>query len=184
MTVNEIFMDLSAHMIKGMMVHDQMADYYDFLSLRGYKRCHEYHYKHESCNYRKLHRYYLNHYNMLIDEAQIDSPEAIPESWYKYRRQDVDPGTKKTAVKSGIMKWVDWEKETKQLFCKAHRELLELHQENAALFVECFIKDVDCELKWAERKLIELSDVEYSLDYILQEQKSLHDKYKKKMKKG
>ena len=40
MTVDEIFSKLSGHMIKGLMIHDQMSDYYDFLSLRGYKRCH------------------------------------------------------------------------------------------------------------------------------------------------
>ena len=31
MTVEEIFRDLSAHMVKGVMIHEQLADYYDFL---------------------------------------------------------------------------------------------------------------------------------------------------------
>ena len=44
MTIEEIFGRISQHMIRGMMTHDQLASYYDFLGLRGYKRCHEYHY--------------------------------------------------------------------------------------------------------------------------------------------
>ena len=63
----------------------------------------------------------------------------------------------------------------------AYRELMTLKEEAAAIFLQEFIEDVDCELKWAERKSIELSDVDYNLGFILGEQKRLHDKYKRKM---
>ena len=35
MTVEEIYAELSAHMIKGIMMHEQLANYYDFLGLEG-----------------------------------------------------------------------------------------------------------------------------------------------------
>ena len=54
MTVEEIFSKVSAHMIKGMMIHDQLASYYDFLNLHGFKRCHDYHYNKEAKAYRAL----------------------------------------------------------------------------------------------------------------------------------
>lgn len=181
MTVEEIFAELSANQIKNLMRHDQMSDYYDFLSLRGYKRCHEYHYKKEMCGYRRLHRYVINHYGKLIEEKRIDDPEAIPSSWYRYNRKEVDANTKRSAVRTGIEKWVAWEKETKELYQKAYRDLMDANEEAAALFLEDYIKDVDCELKWAERKAIELNDVDYSLAFIMGEQKRLHDKYKRKM---
>ena len=44
MTIDEIFAELGAHMIKGLMIHNQMMVYYDFLYLPGYSKCHEYHY--------------------------------------------------------------------------------------------------------------------------------------------
>lgn len=182
MTVEETFSELSAHMIKGLMIHDQMADYYDFLSLSGYKRAHEYHYKKEMCSYRKLHRYFINHFGRLIEERRIEDPEIIPSSWLRYTRKEVDAGTKRNAVKNAIEKWVSWEKETKALFEKSFRDLSAANETAAAIFIQDFIKDVDCELKFAERKQLELEAVDYSLAFIISEQKRLHDKYKRKTK--
>ena len=182
MTTEQIFSELSGHMIKGLMIHDQMSDYYDFLSLRRYKRCHEYHYKKEMCNYRRLHRYFINHFGKLIEEKRIEDPEIIPSSWFRYSRKEVDANTKRTAIKAGIEKWVAWEKETKTLYQEKYRELLENKEEAAAIFLQDLIKDVDCELKWAERKSIELDTVDYNLSLIIGEQTRLHDKYKGKMK--
>lgn len=179
MTVSEIFSALSAHFIKGLMIHDQLADYYDFLSLRGYKRCHEYHFKKETCSYRKLHRYYLNQCDRLIPEQRVDNPNVIPETWYRYAREDVDVQTKKDAVKSGVAKWVDWEEDTLDKLQKAYADLYDIGEPSCAIFIEGFIKDVEQELKYAKRKQIELEDVEYSLPYILDEQKRIHDTYKR-----
>lgn len=181
MTVDEIFKKVSSHFVKGMMIHDKMADYYDFLSLRGYKRCHEYHFKHESCNYRKLHRYYLNHYHRLIEEEDVTPPDIIPNSWYRYTRKEVDVSTKRSAVKTGMEKWVSWEKETKDLLQMACRELAENGEEATVIFMGKLLSDVDCELKWAERKVLDLEAVEYNLGFIIGEQTKLHDKYKRMM---
>ncbi len=35
MTIEEIFSEISKHMIEGIMIHAQMADYYNFLGLKG-----------------------------------------------------------------------------------------------------------------------------------------------------
>ena len=40
MTVEEIFKNLANHMIKGLILHSELANYYDFLNLTGYKKCH------------------------------------------------------------------------------------------------------------------------------------------------
>ena len=178
MTIEDIFSEISAHFIQGLMFHDQMANYYDFLQLRGYKRCHEYHFKTESCNYRKLNRYYLNHYNKLIPEKRVEDPKAIPDNWYMYSRSDVDIQTKKNAIKSGVAKWVSWEKDTKEMLEDFYCEMLELNEISSALFLQEFIKDVDRELKYAERKQLDLASVDYDMTYILGEQKRLHNKYK------
>ena len=182
MSVDEVFKTLSSHIIKGVMLHEQMSDYYDFLNLHGYKRCHEYHGKCEMKTLRKVHKYYINHYNRLIDEEPISNPDAIPSSWYKYTRQDVDANTKRSAVKNGIEKWVAWEQETKDLYEKLYKELMELGEVAAANKLSCYIHDVDSELKHAQRTHIDLLTTDYDIGYILGKQEHLHDKYKEKMR--
>ena len=182
MTVEDIYSKLAAHMIQGLMAHEQLANYYDFLGLKGYKRCHEYHYLEETCNYRKLCRYFINHHNKLIPESEVDNPEIIPQSWYKYSRQDVDTTTLTNAVKNGVSTWVNWEKQTKQLYEEMYKELMDINEVASAMKIKEFICDVDKELKCAERKYLELKAVDYSLEYVISVQHDIHDKYKKKMK--
>ena len=116
MNIEEIYSKINEHMINGLMLHDQLANYYDFLGLKGYKRCHEYHYLHENLNYRALNRYFINHHNKLIPEVKFDNKSVIPVSWYNHIRIDADPATKKEAVKTGLVAWVTWERETKKLY--------------------------------------------------------------------
>ena len=183
MELKEIYSGIASHMISGIMIHEQMANYYDFLGLEGYKRCHEYHMMKEMCNFRSLNRYFINHHNMLIPEDKIENPEMIPMSWYKYTRQDVDATTKRNAVQTGLKAWVDWEKDTKSLYEDMYRELMEIGEVASACKIKEFICDVDCELKKAERYLLNKESANYDMVMIVGEQKRKHDKYKKKLKK-
>ena len=81
MNSEELFAKISAHMVKGIMFHAQMADYYDFLGLRGYKRMHEYHYFEESMMFRALHRYYINNYCKLHQKPYFFVPFQ-PDSFF------------------------------------------------------------------------------------------------------
>lgn len=181
MTVNEIFTHLTSHMVEGMMYHEQMANYYDFLNLKGYKRCHEYHYLMETLNHRKIQRYYINHYQKLIEDGEIRNPNGIPSNWYRHVRQDVDGTTKKNSVKAGIESWVSWEKHTKDLYSELYIELVNLGEISSASELECLICDVDEELKYASRKHLDLMSVDYNISDIILEQDRIHDKYKTKI---
>lgn len=182
MTVEEIFSKLSQHMLKGIMIHEQLANYYDFLALMGYKRCHEYHFLNEICLYRGVCRYFINHYNKLLQYTDTESVEIIPKSWYNYTRQDVDMSTKKNAVKNGFTKWVEWKKETKALYENIYKELVEIGEVAAAMKVKELICDVDSELKKAEREFLYKKSVDFDMIVIVDEQDKLHEKYKKKEK--
>ena len=59
MIIDDIFSKIAAHMIKGLMVHEQLSNYYDFLGLRSYSNDHEEHYILESKSFRNLNRYYM-----------------------------------------------------------------------------------------------------------------------------
>lgn len=183
MTVAEIFKELSAHMIKGLMIHEHLANYYNFLGLCGYKRCHQYHYLAETRAHIRLNNYYLEHHNALIPEAEISNPDVIPANWYRYTRQDVDAGTKKAAVKTGLTMWVNWERETKKLYEQMYKELMDIGEVASAMFIKELLCDVTCELKKAEKYQLNKEATGYDMATIIGEQKSKHDKYKRMMHK-
>ena len=181
MTVEEIYSKIANHMIKGMMTHEQLANYYDFLGLEGYKRCHEYHYIKETCEYRSLCRYFINHHNKLIPYSDVENPNIIPSAWYSHIRDDVDTTTKRNAVKSGLTVWVNWEKETKKLYEDMYNELIKIGEVASAFKVKELICNVDCELKKAERYHLNKKATDYDILLIIEEQHKKHEKYRKKM---
>lgn len=183
MTVEEVFGQITTRQINGFMMHEQLADYYDFLGLKGCKRCHEYHYYEESASFRRISRYYINHYNRLLMEMPVQNKNVIPPAWRSHVRQDVDSSTKRAAVKEALEKWVSWETETKHHYEMMYSELLKMDQIAAAEEVMCLIKDVDKELKVAQRKHLERKADDYDMKNIIDEQQRIHDKYVKKIRK-
>ena len=59
MTCEEIFSKITNHMVKGLMVHEQLSNYYEFLGLPCYSKCHDEHFMKESKMYRKMYHYYI-----------------------------------------------------------------------------------------------------------------------------
>ena len=156
MEVSEIFARMKAHALEGMVFHDEMVRYFSFLNLKSYAELHKEHYEEETKGYQKLCDYYINHYNELIPEQPMNRPDVIPESWYRYRRQDVDTGTRNNAIRVAHGKWVDWERETKSLYEEMCHELMEKGEVAASMFVSCYVTNVDEELAEAERRHIDL----------------------------
>ena len=182
MTLEQIYSELAAHKIKGMMMHENLANYYDFLGLKGYKRCHEYHFLEETCSFRKLNRYYINHHNKLIPEKDVEPLVVIPDSWYKVTRLEVDIATKKSAIKNGLTVWHNWEKETKKLYESMYKELMEINEVASAIYLKDCICDVDKELKQVERYMINKIAIDFDLSVIIPEQHEWHEKYRCKAK--
>lgn len=177
----EVFNEISKRMVQGLMFHEQMADYFDFLNLHGFKRWHENRYIEESCNMRGIHRYAINHCNKLVYDGEIKGTQYIPTSWYNYTRTDVDASTRKQAVKEAFEKWYSWEKETKELYEKLFKKLTDSNKIADANKVNEIIKAVDMELKQVLRKMLEYKAVDYDMAYILYQQPELHEKYEKEM---
>lgn len=169
MSVEQIFRELSAHVLEGVMFHVEMADYYTFLDLRKYAEEHEEHAKSEMTSYRCLCLYYMNHYNQFIEESQFANPGAIPQLWRTYKKQDIDSSAKKQAVKSGVEKWVAWETETKELYQRLYEELENYGDFTAARHVLDLASDVDYELAEAQHKQLALASVDYDLVYIMEQ---------------
>ena len=181
MAVEEIFSLLSAHFVKGLMIHEQMASAYGFLGLWGYQKCQEYHYFEESKNFRELQNYYIKEYNKLIIEIKVENPEIIPQNWYKHTQIDVDVNTKRAAIKDMMKKWVDWEQETKEKLQSFYKELCSLGEINAAREMMFFLDKVDKELKHAQSKYIILESIGYDIVAICAEQSEYRSKYEEKI---
>lgn len=182
MTCAEVFSKIDTHMKSGMILHDQLANYYDFLGLMGFKRLHEYQFLSESACMRGLNRYYINHYNRLIDDGEMHPESVIPANWRGPERRDVGVSTRRAAVKTGMEMWSAWESETKKLYEECYCELCEHKQIAAACKVKALIADVDMECKEAERLLLKLQAIDYDMPTILLMQDELHECYREKEK--
>ena len=180
MIVEEIFSIIAAHMQEGLLVHKQLADIFSFLNLIGYQQCHEYHYFEESYNCRCLHNFYMEHYYKFIPIKEVNNPELIPSSWYKYTQFDVDVSTKRSTIRDMMKHWVDWEKSTKQLFQQMYKELYDIGEIAAASKIEEFLCDVTEELQDAEEKWLKLEAIGYDMGLIMDEQEALYKEYKDK----
>jgi len=181
MTISEIYAKIVQHQIKGLMVHEQMAEYFDFLSLKGYEKCQDCHYYKESKSFRHTVRHFINFHNTLVPALEVDNPEVIPSSWYKYTRDDVDITTKKNAVKNAFEVWRTWEKDTKKLYETLYKECMALNEICAALYIETLVEDVSKELKYVEQECLRLKAIDYDLSVIIPEQETLYEQYKQKI---
>ena len=181
MTIEEIFTKLAAHMVEGIMFHDEVAKAYDFLGLYGFAMCHNYHHMEETEGYLCLSHWYSCHEHKLIKLPELTKTEVIPATWYKYATTDVDTNTKREAVKTLMTKWVEWEKETKKLYQEMRQELCAIGEVAAALKLDCYIKCVDKELIHAEKKHIKFETLNYDISTIIKCQESMKNKFKKKL---
>lgn len=180
-SVESIFSEINARMIAALMLHDQMADYFDFLGMKGYKRLHEYQYFSESMERKKLNQYYINHHNKLIPDIYSGKVAVIPENWITANRISVGKSTKQKGIEEGFHQYHEWESETKYLYEHYASKLREMGAVADAIMVEKLVEDVDQELKKLERIVVDLISSGYDMVYITESQQGLHDKYKEKL---
>lgn len=181
-TASEVFSKISSRLIEGMMLHDRLADYYDFLGLMGFKRIHEYHFLRDSADLRGVKRYYINHFNMLLPDGEVTPEWNIPESWAGHYREDVRIETKKNAVKAGTEKWSEWAHDTKRLYETCYRDLCDIDEIAAACKVKELIMDADMSAKCADRLSVRLKGMDYDMPTISIMQDEIHSEYKEKTK--
>jgi len=206
--LQQLYSELIDRMKQGVEMHEQLADYYGFLNLPGYQKCHEYQMLCELLTYRKAKDAYMKEYNQLVpisnmmngmanmaanngmnnmnnngNNGNYNYREVIPQTWYKYTRYDVDSGTKRTAVKDGFKKWVDYEKDTKQFLTNMVQRLEQQNDRESARKLDYLIDHVQKEIETAEEKMMALENSGYDMNYILQQQEPLKMKYADKIRK-
>lgn len=218
-----LYSELINRMKQGVEMHEQLADYYAFLNLPGYQKCHEYQMLCELLTYRKAKDMYMKEYNQLVQPTYMVSGmlsnmsnmannnqnnnnqnnnnqnnmnnmssmansgknyanNVIPTNWYNYTRYDVDQGTKRTAVKDGFKKWLEYEKETRQYLSQMAQRLEQMNEREAARKLDHLIEHVEKEIATAEDKMMNLESTGYDMNYILQQQEGLKRHYADKIR--
>lgn len=64
--IQQLYSALMDRMRQGAEMHEKLADYYNFLNLPGYQKCHEYHMLCELLTYQKAKDDYMKEYNQLV----------------------------------------------------------------------------------------------------------------------
>ena len=215
--MQSLYSELINRMKQGVEMHDQLSDYYGFLNLPGYQKCHEYQMLCELLTYKKAKHDYMKEFNQLVQNYNTmygltnmnnnsgntpmgnnaapnnqmngmsnmnhtDYTQVIPQSWYKYTRYDVDANSKRNAVRDGYKKWLDYEKETKEFLTQMEQKLEQAGDRESARKLDYLIDTVQKEIEGAEEKMMALENSGYDMNYILQQQEHLKNKYAKKIR--
>jgi hypothetical protein len=181
MTAKEIFSEINRRQIIAQMFHREMAVYFSFLGLQGFKRMHQYRHMEESLENENMLFWIIDHHNMLIDTEDIPSVTIIPKEWFTVSRLNVGQNTKTTATKTAMDSWREWEEETLHLYEQYSKMLLDAGAVEDYCKVSRMMKHTGQELKRLERLIEDLQLVGYDTVYLLEIQNKIHNKYKKKM---
>ena len=181
-TCAEVFSALDIRQITALMFHDQMADYFKFLSLDGFAKLHKFQYLEESIDRRKLKEYYIKHHNKLLEEWEVSDPRVIPQDWLRYTRMDVSSQVRTQSTQSALKKYMDWEEETREILAKSAIVLRELECVSDEQFILCMLKDVDKELECLYKIINKLRAVSYDPVFVMEYQDELKRKYEEEIK--
>ena len=182
MDTREVFSIISAHQIKGLMLHSTWADYFAFLGLEGFKKLHEYRYVEESKSMRMIRRYFIEHYNELPIDISIDSNLSEYVAQNTNNRFDVDNTTKERHIKLYLQGWVEWEKESKRLYENTYKTLSDNGEIAGSCIVEKLVTDTDKELADAENLLLLATNVGFNMNVIILKQEKIKRDYDGKLK--
>lgn len=179
-SAEQIYSELDEHMKKALCFHEQLADYFCFLGLQGFKRKLEYQYMCEVAEERKLHHKYINIHKKLIPVHQIEVIQFIPREWSKYTTEDVNDNVLPKFVKSAIEQYKEWEEETKELYEEMWQKCISIGLVADAEYISTLVEDVTKELKKINRMHEQLNGTGYNAVSIHNMQDKYHEKYKKK----
>lgn len=185
MPFEEICKLIAQRLLQGCMNHEQFANYYDFLGLEGYSILHEYHFFEQMHGYRQFINYYINQHDKLIQDFSpnsLSSFNIIPDNWFDYTRDDMDTNTRRNAVKSGLEKYIHWEKETKKFFQDMFSQATQQGFIGISIQIKKLIKSVESQIEHASKTYLEVKATEFDMPTIVAKQDYLIKKYTKKLR--
>lgn len=176
----DVYCALSEHMAKGISFHEQLADYFCFLGLHGYKKMLEYQYMEECESKRHLHKRYIEQHGKIIVPKEIQIPMFIPKDWSKYTTKDIDDSLVPKFVRSALEEYRKWEEQTKEVLKEQCSILMDANMIPDYEYVKEIIVDVEEEIKKVRKIVDKLNGTGYDVTMIHGVQDRYYDEYKKK----
>lgn len=181
MTAAEIFSKINSTQLTGVMFHNDMISYFEFLSLKGFSMIQKYQYFSENVEMQNVSNYFMRHYNTFIPNSDVKQLNVIPNDWKNYVRFDVDKNTREKSVKRAFDEWRKWEHNAKKVYEKAYVDLISIEEISAANFVLDLVMDVNGEIARIEDMILELQSVSYDSVAIRDMQHPLFEEYREKV---
>lgn len=176
----ELYLKLDERMAQALAFHEQLADYFCFLNLQGFKRMLEYQYMKECAEKRKLHRHYIDAHRKILPTRQAQLPVFIPREWSRYTKDDINDSVLPKFVRAALNEYEKWEEETKEVLEEICERMNRTNMVADCEYVKDMILDVEKELKKIDRMKNGLNGTGYDVNMIHSIQDKYHEKYKKK----
>lgn len=178
--VEEVYKTISERMCEALEFHFQLADYFCFLGLQGFKRMAEYQYMKECAEKRKLHKRYIDMHHKIIPVVNIEQINIIPSEWSRYTTADVDDNSIPKYVRNALEQYYGWEHETKEILQEQHETLMNLGLASDAEYIKELMVEAEKEIKKVSRLYESMNGTGYDVNAIHSTQPQYHDKYKQK----
>ena len=151
MTVHEIYTALGNRMVGAMMIHSQLVEIFAFVDLLPDMRKQESQLQEETHGYSELNKYYIQHHHNILVADNPPQIDLLNLGMLKKSSDKLTPEDKAYLIKYGLNEWINWERESKIVYEDAYKHLVDISEVASADFVSRYVRDVDLELKEAEK---------------------------------
>lgn len=151
MTVKEIYTALANRMVGAMMIHSQLVQIFAFVDLLPDMRKQESQLLEETHGYSELNKYFIQHHHNILVADNPPQIDILNNSLFNKFSDELTTEDKMYIIKYGMNEWIKWEKESKILYEDSYRNLIDISEVASADFVSRYVRDVDLELKEAEK---------------------------------
>lgn len=176
----EIYSKIDEHIQKALCFHEQLADYFCFLGLQGFKRMLEYQYMKECADKRKLHHKYIEAHHKILPVKQVQTPMFISNDLRRYTTKDINDSVLPKFVRAALNEYQVWEEKTKDLLEEQCEKLNTMGMVADYEYIKEMLMGVENELKKVERMEEKLNGTGYDVNMIHTMQDKYHEKYKQK----
>lgn len=182
MNEKDIFADVLRNVLEGLMFHNQMIMYFDYLGLTGFADLQRQRFKDENQEMVSLQRYYVECYGLIPNEANVEARNYIPPEWWEDDRTLITAERKREFVKFGIETWRDWEVKSKARYSKAYFDLDGVRDAGATERLGILVQHVERELRYVSGLMTKLRGCDYDMIAMVEMDRCVMKDYKRFMK--
>ena len=171
------------NMIEGIMFHNQMIQYFEYLGLKGFSDLQKIRFEGENKDLVELQRYVIDTYGVVVGETNPDSRSYIPAEWGEELRERIDVDNRKDYVRFGIETWKYWEDKSKKVYGNAYFNLNDLRDAGGSERILKVVEGTEKELHFVYDLMCKLKGSEYDSVVVSLMDKDVVKMYEKFWKK-